>query len=500
MSLALLTSSIYAAEGEMGYFGGISAGIKMQTITALEQTATKKKTTSKYTLPYKENIYLSGVPQQVEGTIEIKPGKEIDKEKGEGTFTETYKMTAQDKTGTNKLTRNVTLETQYKYDASIKQTKKNTVVKKWSEVITSNGQTYTLDSDLSEFSKSTLEDYTPGVLYYRGDVYYNAVYKSGTGNNNSTITMSVSSPIYGYEQAYAKCEAQQRNITIDLGNGDGYAFKETPTYTVYRDITYGTNEPTAISMSGNYKEIMRGEGALSYNVIQGPQSLYANQMSGMLGVQSSPTVEQLSYPTTLNLAGYPAESEIKKMFSMKIFNQTPALFSPNAVITKKEYVAMLVRALQIEMPAEEKKSKSSSSNKKKDAEVNPFTDLTTTDLYYRYALAAYNAGLIDGGSFNGNTYLTRELMYALNMRAIGLQRLGLATADTYTAYVDDNQISNWAKGSIYAAAKLGIVTTTNGYVYPKKTVTYADGATFINQLVDYLRYDLKKDYIDKMLV
>lgn len=498
ISLALLVSSTYAAEGEMGCFGGISSGIKMQTITALEQTATKKKATSKYTLPYKENIYLTGVPQTVEGTIEIKPGKEIDKEKGEGTYTETYKMTAQDTAGTTKLTRNITFETQYKYDASIKQTKKNTVIKKWSEVVTVNGQTFTLDSDLSEFSKSILEDYTPGVLYYRGDVYYNAVYKSGGGNNASNITMSVSAPIYGYEQAYAKSEAQQRNITIDLGNGNGYAFKETPTFTVYRDITYGANEPTAMSMAGNYKEIMRGEGALSYSVLQGSQSLYANQMSGMIGVQSNPTVEQLSYPTTLNLAGYPAESEIKKMFSMKIFNQSPTLFSPNAVITKKEYVAMLVRALQIELPEEE--TKSSRSSKKKNVQVNPFTDLASTDAYYRYAVAAYNAGLVDGGSFNGNTYLTRELMYALNMRAIGLQRLGLATADTYTAYVDDNQIANWAKGSIYAAAKLGIVTSTNGYVYPKKTVTYADGATFLNQLIDYLRYDLKKDYIDKMLL
>lgn len=85
------------------------------------------------------------------------------------------------------------------------------------------------------------------------------------------------------------------------------------------------------------------------------------------------------------------------------------------------------------------------------------------------------------------------------MRAIGLQRLGLVTADAYTAFVDDNQISNGAKASIYAASKLGIVTSANGYVFPRKNVSYAECATFLDQLINYLRYELQKDYIEKML-
>lgn len=505
ISLALLISTVQAAEGEMGCFGGISSGIKMQTLTAMAQTNKKNKAPSKYTLPYKENLYLSGTPETVEGTIEVKPSEAIDKVTGEGTYSESYKMTAQNADGTSKLTRNITFETQYKYDAALKQATKNTTVKKWSEIVTIAGKTYKLESDLSEFSKSILEDYTPGVLYYRGDVHYNAVYSTvgsgGTGSSSNTpnITVTVNAPIYGYEEAYAKSEVQQRDITIDLGtNNTGYSIKETPTVTVYRDIEYGVNEPTAISMAGNYKEIMRGEGALSYNILQGDPNLYVDDANGMLGVQSTPTVEQLSYPTSLNLAGYPGESEIKKMFSMKIFDQGATTFSPNAVVTKKEYIAMLVRALQIELPEEQ--NKSTRSSKKKKEQVNPFTDVASTDAYYKYALAAYNAGLVDGGSFAGDAYLTRESMYVINMKAIGLQRLGLATADAYTAYIDDNQIANWAKSSIYAAAKLGIITSTNGYVYPKKTITNVECATFLNQLVDYLRYDLQKDYIDKMLL
>ena len=132
--------------------------------------------------------------------------------------------------------------------------------------------------------------------------------------------------------------------------------------------------------------------------------------------------------------------------------------------------------------------------------IAPFTDLATTDAYYPYAMAAYNAGLIEGGAFSGNSTLTREMVYVLNVRAIGLERLGIGTYGNYTAFMDDSQISSWAKSSIYAAARLGIISPENGYVFPKKTVTKAEGATFMDELINYLRYDLQKDYNDKMLI
>lgn len=493
ISFILMTSSLYAAEGEMGYFGGISSGIKLPTSTSLAQTSTKK--VSKYTLPYKENIYLSGKAETVEGTIEIKPGKEMDKEAGVGSYTESYVMKAQNASNTARVTRTITFDTQYTYDATLKQARKVSTVKKWSEIVTVDGKTYKLDSDKSSYTKSILEDYTPGVLYYRGDVQYDAVYTSGT---DTKVTMSVNGPIYGYDQAFAKSETQRRTITIDLGNGDGYAIEETPTYTVHRDMQYDANEPTAISMAGNYKEIIRNEGVLSYNILQGNPSLYDDEMSGMINVDSTPTIEQLSIPTTLNLQGHPAETQIKKMYSMKIFNDNPTTFSPNQVVTKGEYIRMLVTALQIELPEDTTSKKSSS--KKDQTVASPFTDIKEGDVNYRYAVAAYNAGLISGGTFGANTYLTREMMYLYNIRAIGLERLGLATMDAYTPFVDDKEISSWAKRSLYAASKLGIITVSNGYIFPKKYVTKAECATFLDQFIDYLRYDLQKDYNDKMLI
>ncbi len=491
LSLMISATPIMAAEGEMGSFGGISTGVKMDTLTALKQES-KKSNSSKVTLPYKENVYLSGAPETAEGTIEFKPGIEIDKEAGTGSYTESYKMTAQNASGSTKVIRNITFETKYIYEEDRKQATKTTTVKKWSEVITSGGVTYKLDQTKSNFTKSVLEDYTPGVLYYRGDVNYTAVYDQAGGDDQVTVT--VVAPIYGYDQAYAKSETQRRTITVNKNNGEGYAITETPTMTVYRDIEYGSNEPTAISMAGNYKEIVKSEGVLSYDVLQGNSKLEKDEAAGMVSVAGPTSVDQLSIPSQLNLHGHPATTQIRKMYSMKIFDMDPAKFSTNEAVRKRDYIKMLVKALQIEIPDTTAKKSS------KETPKSEVTGVSINDPIYPYMLAALRSGLISKDSVAKNSYLTREEMYVFNVRAIGLERLGLVTLDKYTTFCDDNKISSWAKSSVYAAYKIGLINTATDYVYPQKEVTMAECATFLDQLMSYLRYDLQKDYTDKMLM
>jgi len=506
ISFALCVSSLSALEGEMGYFGGVSTGIKLPTTTALSQTK-KATTSSKYTLPYKENIYLSGKPETVVGTIVITPGKGIDKTKGEGKYTESYKVDAKNADGTAKVTRTITFETQYIYEAERKQTTKTSKMLKWTELVVSEGQTYLLDSKQSTYTKSILEDYAPGVSYYRGDIQYDAVYTSAAGEGDgeaANVTVSVDGPIYGYQEAFAKTETQKRNIAIDLGTTQYYV-EETPTFTVHKDIQYGANEPSAISFAGNYKELIRSEGVLAYNIGVGSPELYDDELTGTLNVTNTPIIEQLSIPSMPRIKGHPAEADIKKMYSMKIFTDTPASFSPNQVVRRQEYIAMLVRALQMPLPIPPKTTNTAfaafgAAANTKIVEPSPFSDVKEGDTYYPYVRAAYDAGLISGGTFSGKTYLTREEMYVLNMRALGLERLGIGTGGVSTPFVDDQQISQFAKTAVYAASQLGIITPSNGYVFPKKYVTKAECAALLGQLIDYLRYDLQKDYNEKMLM
>lgn len=493
--LTLLSTNLYAIEGEMGYFGGISTGIKLQTTTELAQN--KPKRVSKYILPYKENIYLTGKAVPVEGTIEVRPGK-VDLEDGAGKYIETYIVKAQSADGKDQIARTLTLDTQYIYDANMRQMTKTSTIKKWTETIVVGGQTYTLDQNQSSFSKSMLEDYTPGVMYYRGDVQYEAVYRdvsNGTGQNY--ITVSVGGPIYGYDHALAKTETQKRRISIDKGERQ-YYLEETPTLTVHKDIQYGANEPGAISFAGNYKEMIRSEGNHTYQIHIGDIGLYDKEKKGSMNVMNAPSIEQLPAPSLPQMNGHPAKSDVEKMYSMKIFTKDPSKFSPNQVVTRGDYITMLVRAMQLPLP--ETKKPSYSSNKNKQSEPEVFKDLSKESTYHPYAMAAYNAGLISGGIFGANQPLTRESMYLLNVRLIGLERLGLGIGGMYTPFIDDAQIASHAKSSIYAATRLGLIPSANGYLFPKREVTYGEVAALLGQLMEYLRYDLQKDYNEKMMM
>ncbi|OOB76957.1 MAG: hypothetical protein BEN19_03205 [Epulopiscium sp. Nuni2H_MBin003] len=491
MAVALLTmtTNVLALEGEMGYFGGITPGTKIPTGIALAQE--KYQLDKKYVLPYKENVYLSGSAATVEGTLEIRPG-EIDLSKAHtGSYKEVYIMKAVSDDASTEISRSITLETQYVYNEVRDQLTKTSTVSQWTETVVASGQTYRLDSSKSSFSKSILEDFTPGVKYYNGDVYYKAVYANASGG--ADVTVNVDGRIYGYDQAFAKSETQVRNVTVDTGTRQ-YFIQETPTITMSKEISYGSNEPQAISFAGNYRELIQGEGVLAYNMMVSGATVPADSQYGAVAVSDTPTIEQLTLPSLTQLDGHPAKSDIQKMYSMDLFDVNPIAFSPNQVVTRGEYITMLVKAFRIPLRVEDTKKKTDV------VEEVIFTDVDTTSAVYPYLVAAYDAGLIAAGEANPNGFLNREQMIVFNVRALGLERLGLGIGLIQTPYMDDNKISSYAKSSIYAASKLGIIPTVNGYIFPQQHVTYAECATFMNILIDYLRYDLQKDYNQHMMM
>ncbi|ONI44680.1 hypothetical protein AN641_06200 [Candidatus Epulonipiscioides gigas] len=487
LCLGIMVTNTFALEGELGYFGGTTPGTKIPTGIALAQD--KFELENNYTLPYKETIYLSGAPVVVSGTLELKPG-EMDPDETTGDYKETYIVRAVSDDKQTEISRSLTLETIYVRNDITGQTTKSSQVSNWTETVVTGGKSYFLDEDLSSFSKSMIEDNTPGVKYYSGDVYYNAVYTSGADK----LSMKVDSRIYGYDQAFAKSETQKRNITIDTGDNQ-YYIEETPTTTMSKELAYAGNEPHAISFAGNYKELIKGEGVLTYNMLVGGDLVHEDDLSGTVSVTDNPSLEQLALPFLSQLNGHPAKADVEKMYSMGIFDMNPLGFSPNQVVTRGQYIKMLVKALRIPLPEITTKSK-----KNAPPIVSPFSDLDINHDLYIYAKAALDAGLVIGGNINADDPLTIEQMITFNVRAIGLLRLGMTVANTQTPFVDDNQISDYAKPSIYAATKIGILPSTNGYIFPQKLVTYQDCAALMNNFIDYLRYDLQKDYNQHMMM
>lgn len=485
IGLMLLSNSVYAYDGEMGYFGGITAGVNLTT--TIQNSQGKVKTPSKYSLPYKETLYITGKAVEIEGTIDFKPTN-TDLSKTSGKYSESYVIKASSSDGKNTLTRSITLETQYLYRSDIKQVTKNSKMTKWSEIVSIDGKNYQLDQKKSNFYKSTIEDYTPGVMYYKGDIGYEAVYKD-LNNGNSLTTVEVNSPIYGYSQQYSKSEVQNRDIKVTSPDGE-YFITDTPSYVVNKEMQYSKSEPNAISIEGNYREIIGGTGNSTYTIIKGNEELFNGEYDGNTEIVSTSEMEQLALPKIANVKGHPAITDIEKLYSLQIIPKDSLKFSPNAIVTRGEYIEMIVKALGIKIPEEKKKST-------KEPVKVIFSDLKDTDTVYKYALAAYNSGLISGGAFNKNQKLTREQFYTITVKALGLERLGISSSGL-TPFLDDKNISGYAKSSVYAASKLGILPIENGYMYPKRELKYSEFSALMCKVIDYMRYDLQKDYTENM--
>lgn len=486
------TLQAFGLEGEMGYFGGISTGTKLPTTTEIAQQNTRKRS-QRHTLPYKENIYLEGKAELVEGTIQIRPAGEVDPSKPVGEYKETYVIRAQNEDGTTSMNRNITLSTQYVYNEASRQATKTSTVTRWTETVLVNGKMYTLDSDKSHFTKSMVEHNTPGVMYYRGDINYTAVYTQAGGEANAQTSVSVSGPIYGYDQTWAKTETQKLNIIVNNGVNQ-YHIEHNPSLTVNKTLQYGVNEPGAISFHGNYKELTKNEGMALYHVRVGARDLYEGEKQGALHMPDNTSIEQLIAPYIPRVQGHPAESDIKKLYAMGIYTGQPAVFNPNEIITKGEYVKTLVLAMKLPLPEIAKKPRRS----RKTEEDPILTGISDTNPYYPYAIAAAQAGLV-GGHFNPNDQITREQAYTLVIRMIGLERLGFH-GQIYTPFVDNHKISSWAKRPLQAGVSLGLVRPdANGYFLPQRKVTKAEAAAITNQMIDYLRYTLKVDYQEKIM-
>ncbi len=116
--------------------------------------------------------------------------------------------------------------------------------------------------------------------------------------------------------------------------------------------------------------------------------------------------------------------------------------------------------------------------------ANPFTDTTDIEI-----LKAYNIGAVNGTSattYSPNDLLNREQAAAMLTRVfkhVTLPGWTLATDSQFTLpyekpalFADDNDISDWAKDSVYFMAANGIINGVGNNKFAPKNVTSADEA------------------------
>ena len=152
------------------------------------------------------------------------------------------------------------------------------------------------------------------------------------------------------------------------------------------------------------------------------------------------------------------------------------MFEPDRDITRAEFAAIIVRALGL----------------KPGTGSNPFADVSNTAWYCDSIKTAVEYKLISGygnGKFGPNDKITREQAMTMVARAMGITGLKAEFANgemdkLLTSFGDAAKASDYAKNSMAACVKTGIVSGRNGNLLaPKDNITRAEVAIIVQRLL-----------------
>jgi len=193
----------------------------------------------------------------------------------------------------------------------------------------------------------------------------------------------------------------------------------------------------------------------------------------------TPTATPAPTPTTpaegasfTDVKGHWAEAYIGKLTEAGILNGMPdGKFRPDNNMSRAEYMAVLYRLLGLETASS----------------APTFSDVPSQAWYSGYVGSLSAAGIVSGypdGSFRPDAEMTREEAFVLLHRAVK-DKLDLS-ADNSADFKDADEIGDWARESIAALVKAGVVQgSTDGKLNPKGKITRAEiakiAACFINK-------------------
>ncbi|TBL71212.1 S-layer homology domain-containing protein [Paenibacillus thalictri] len=174
-------------------------------------------------------------------------------------------------------------------------------------------------------------------------------------------------------------------------------------------------------------------------------------------------------------AGHWAESYIQALEAKHIASGvSDQLFAPDANITRAEFAALLVRALNVNVP-----------------EKSGFNDVPS-DAWYRSEVGkAYAAKLIDGigeNTFAPNQTITREQMAVMMIRAYSF-KTGVRVQDMVSPreskYTDESAASDWARRSIRLTDAAELMNgNPDGTFQPQERATRAQAIAVLSRLLD----------------
>ncbi|MBO9599619.1 MAG: S-layer homology domain-containing protein, partial [Cohnella sp.] len=166
-----------------------------------------------------------------------------------------------------------------------------------------------------------------------------------------------------------------------------------------------------------------------------------------------------------------AKKAIEAMASRGIINGTSEqTYDPNASIKRADFLALLVRALEL---------------KGSDKSVTMFSDVASSAYYYDAVKIAMQLGIVQGtGSnlFDPNSSISRQDMMVIAARAAKAAGKALPAGGTLSSFSDEGSVAAYAKDSVTTLVQAGIVEGSGGKLAPNGTLTRAEAAVILQRI------------------
>ncbi|HYE82792.1 MAG TPA: invasin domain 3-containing protein [Clostridia bacterium] len=165
-----------------------------------------------------------------------------------------------------------------------------------------------------------------------------------------------------------------------------------------------------------------------------------------------------------------AKKQIEVLASKGVIINSGATFSPGTGITRADYLMMLVRALGLSADF-----------------TGNFDDIKYSDYYYRELGTARQLGITTGignNRFNPAAAISRQDMMVLTERALrSLKKISKAgSMADLEKFTDKDSIAAYAKGSMAALAKEGLIEGGGSNINPLAETTRAEAAVFVYRI------------------
>lgn len=468
---------------------------------------------------YEEMVFVGGSPLLFTGTYTLTEKTGDPKSTTDYKFKLTCNTTDEaGKAVIAKLDRTMTYETTKEIFPDKGQTIFKTTVKKFKETVTIGKAKFDL-ADF-QFSRSDVVDNRPASSFVSGNFEGKKVFTINKTQGN--LTVEFSGGTVGYSNFWGDTQtangsyyySSDRAVPAASNSTKGalqVAWDGTVTTkgsdSMTRELQYYGNDAKYSSFEGGYVKSTKSGmvSELSYDmprfVSDGSVANRRDTDDKKLNADNMPKVERLIVPKLRDIGSHWAEEDIKKLYSLNVFDDSQSFFSPDTSMTKIQFIRSLMRACDITVLDTATKKKTAVSRKKQ-VEKSVFSDIAIDDPNYTYAKDAATKGIVMVGAdrrFNPNQSITMLQATAMLVRAIGFENRAPSPGFS-TQFTDDYLIPEWGKDSAYMAYDTGIVTGDEaGRFNPGKKLTRAEASSMLVRFLDFLEKDLQKDYREHII-